>query len=77
LLSTTQIYAQVSIRRLKTVHSLTRPSAKIDWPTATAMTANGAMGDEGVVTIPPSAADEPRSGAAELMATLAADNEEG
>ena len=32
-LSTTQIYTQVSIRRLKTVHSLTHPSAKIDKPT--------------------------------------------
>jgi hypothetical protein len=29
-LSTTQIYTQVSIQRLKTVHSLTHPSAKID-----------------------------------------------
>jgi hypothetical protein len=31
-LSTTQIYTQVSIRRLKAVHALTHPSAKIDRP---------------------------------------------
>jgi integrase/recombinase XerD len=31
-LSTTQIYTQVSIRRLKAVHSLTHPAAKVDRP---------------------------------------------
>jgi len=31
-LSTTQIYTQVSIRRLKALHALTHPSAKIDRP---------------------------------------------
>jgi integrase/recombinase XerD len=41
-LSTTQIYTQVSIRRLKTVHTLTHPSAKIERP-ASAPT-NGASG---------------------------------
>jgi len=30
LLSTTQIYAQVSIRRLKQIHSLTHPAAKLE-----------------------------------------------
>jgi integrase/recombinase XerD len=28
--STTQIYTQVSIRKLKAVHTLTHPSAKVD-----------------------------------------------
>jgi integrase/recombinase XerD len=51
-LSTTQIYTQVSIRRLKTVHSLTHPSAKIDRPTPTSSTS-----DVGVVGIPSLAAD--------------------
>jgi integrase/recombinase XerD len=32
-LSTTQIYTQVSIRRLRAVHALTHPSAKMDRPT--------------------------------------------
>ncbi len=45
-LSTTQIYTQVSIRRLKTVHSLTHPSAKIDKPAPTSSTS-----DVGVVGI--------------------------
>jgi hypothetical protein len=40
-LSTTQIYTQVSIRRLKSVHALTHPSAKIDRPMKTEVT-NGA-----------------------------------
>jgi integrase/recombinase XerD len=38
-LSTTQIYTQVSIRRLKAVHAFTHPSAKIDRPTKSATTA--------------------------------------
>jgi len=42
-LSTTQIYTQVSIRRLKTVHSLTHPSARLDRPLSAAPT-NGASG---------------------------------
>jgi integrase/recombinase XerD len=33
-LSTTQIYTQVSIRRLKAVHTLTHPSAKLSRPEA-------------------------------------------
>lgn len=42
-LSTTQIYTQVSIRRLKAVHALTHPSAKMDRPTKNSTTAaNGA-----------------------------------
>ncbi len=49
-LSTTQIYTQVSIRRLKTVHSLTHPSAKIDKPTTS-------TSDVGVEGIPSLAAD--------------------
>jgi integrase/recombinase XerD len=74
-LSTTQIYTQVSIRRLKTVHALTHPGAKIDRPTPAATT--GAPSEEGAGPIPPLAADEPRSrAAAELMATLAAETEE-
>ncbi len=52
-LSTTQIYTQVSIRRLKAVHALTHPSAKIDKPTASTKTpagdANGARGTPSVV----------------------------
>lgn len=31
-LSTTQIYTQVSIRRLKAIHSLTHPTAKLERP---------------------------------------------
>jgi integrase/recombinase XerD len=41
-LSTTQIYTQVSIRRLKAVHALTHPSAKLDRPTKSTTAANGA-----------------------------------
>ncbi len=75
-LSTTQIYTQVSIRRLKTVHALTHPGAKIDRPTGTAVTTDAAN-EEGAGPIPPLAADEPRGrDAAELMATLAAETEE-
>jgi len=33
-LSTTQIYTQVSIRKLKAVHTLTHPSAKLSRPEA-------------------------------------------
>ncbi len=47
-LSTTQIYTQVAIRKLKTGHALTHPSAKIDRPArstaAPAGDANGATG---------------------------------
>jgi integrase/recombinase XerD len=73
-LSTTQIYTQVSIRRLKTVHSLTHPGAKIDRPTATPAATAG--NDECAENIAPLVADEPRGDAAELMATLAAETEE-
>jgi len=66
-LSTTQIYTQVSIRRLKAVHSLTHPSAKIDRPATTP-----AEGD-GAVDIPPLVANKPCGDAAELMAALAAE----
>jgi hypothetical protein len=52
---TTQIYTQVSIRRLKTVHSLTHPSAKIDKPTSTTPTTS--TSDVGVVGSPSLAAD--------------------
>jgi len=55
-LSTTQIYTQVSIRRLKTVHSLTHPSAKIDKPT-TSTTPTTSTSDVGVEGIPSLAAD--------------------
>ncbi len=52
-LSTTQIYTQVSIRRLKTVHSLTHPSAKIDKPSSTTPTSSasdvGGMGISSLV----------------------------
>jgi integrase/recombinase XerD len=41
-LSTTQIYTQVNIRRLKAVHALTHPSAKIDRPKARARRTRGA-----------------------------------
>ena len=37
-LSTTQIYTRVSIRRLKAVHALTHPSAKLERPVAVALT---------------------------------------
>ena len=74
-LSTTQIYTQVSIRRLKAVHALTHPGAKIDKPPAA--TTEAAPNEEGAGPIPPLAADEPRRrDAAELMATLAAETEE-
>ena len=39
-LSTTQIYTRVSIRRLKAVHALTHPSAKIERPTPAAPSAD-------------------------------------
>jgi len=44
-LSTTQIYTRVSIRRLKAVHALTHPSAKLDRPDARA---NEERGEEGI-----------------------------
>lgn len=53
-LSTTQLYTQVSIRRLKAVHALTHPSAKLDRP-ATTDAANG-RSDEAPEPIPPLAA---------------------
>lgn len=40
-LSTTQIYTQVSIRKLKEIHSLTHP-AKLEKPTTTTPTPDGA-----------------------------------
>jgi integrase/recombinase XerD len=45
-LSTTQIYTQVSIRRLKAVHALTHPSAKLDRPTKSTTTAATDTSDE-------------------------------
>jgi hypothetical protein len=75
-LSTKQIYAQVSIRRLKTVHSLTHPGVRIDRPTPT--TTQAAHEEEDAGPIPPLAAHEARRGNVDtLMATLAAETEEG
>jgi integrase/recombinase XerD len=90
-LSTTQIYTQVSIRRLKAVHALTHPSAKLDRPEKTDVT-NGTS-DDTLEHIPPLVADgehqdacagtgddEPRilpgAAAAELMARLEAEADE-
>jgi integrase/recombinase XerD len=73
-LSTTQIYTQVSIRRLKAVHALTHPSAKIDRPKAVGATNTGS--EAGMANTPSLAALEPPLGAAELMATLAEEAEE-
>ncbi len=71
-LSTTQIYTQVSIRRLKTVHSLTHPSATIDKPATAAAKMNGDMGVEGISSL---AAENKPEPAAEQMAALAAEAE--
>jgi hypothetical protein len=47
-LSTTQIYTQVSIRKLKAVHTLTHPGAKLERAAAVeATTANGEAGTNG------------------------------
>jgi integrase/recombinase XerD len=75
-LSTTQIYTQVSIRRLKTVHSLTHPGARIERPATTPATTPDAAEGRSEGGIPPLAADEPHGDVAELMATLAAESEE-
>lgn len=54
-LSTTQIYTQVSIRKLKAVHTLTHPGAKLERATgaasaaAEATTANGGASTNGTV----------------------------
>jgi hypothetical protein len=64
----------VSIRRLKAVHALTHPSAKIDRPKAVGAT--NARGEVGVASIPSLVAVEPRLGAAERTATLAEEVEE-
>jgi hypothetical protein len=74
VLSTTQILHAGLLRRLKAVHS--HPSAKIDRPTSPATT-NGVKSDEGAVPIAPLAAHEPRRDAAEPVATLAIEDEEG
>jgi hypothetical protein len=83
-LSTTQIYKQVSIRRLKTVHSLTHPSAKIDRSRASTTASVG--GDSGGRGTPSLAAEdkplldpgalEARDAVVELMASLAPENDE-
>jgi hypothetical protein len=73
-LSTTQIYTQVSIRRLKAVHALTHPNAKIDRPKAAGATNAGS--EAGVANTPSLVAVEPPLGAADLMATLAEEAEE-
>jgi hypothetical protein len=52
----------VSIRRLKTVHSLTHPSAKIERPTVT--TPTNSAGDMGVEGIAPLVADPKLEGVA-------------
>ncbi len=74
-LSTTQIYTRVSIRKLKAVHALTHPSAKLERPAQEA--AGGAAETSGVsdeaprdIALP-GPDDEER--AAELGATLAAE----
>ena len=54
-LSTTQIYTQVCIRRLKAVHALTHPTAKLERPTKTDVT-NGTS-DDPLEHIPPLVAD--------------------
>ena len=69
-LSMTQIYTRVSIRRLKTVHTLTHPSAKIERPTPAAPSAEErAVAD----------ANGKNAAVAELMTTLSveADAEKG
>src|SRR6516225_8291109 len=59
-LSTTQIDTQVSIRRLKTVHSLTHPGARIERPAVTPAPRSPAAEGPREGGIPPLAADEPR-----------------
>jgi integrase/recombinase XerD len=65
-LATTQIYTQVSIRWLKSVHALTHPSAKLERHAKVEAPKNGACHTE--------AWAEPQT--AELMATLAAETAE-
>ncbi|HVJ20053.1 MAG TPA: tyrosine-type recombinase/integrase [Polyangiaceae bacterium] len=76
-LSTTQIYTQVSIRRLKAVHALTHPSAKLDRPTKD--DAPDGMSRERVETTPSlvaSPAAPQAVTAADLLATLDAEADE-
>jgi integrase/recombinase XerD len=76
-LSTTQIYTQVSIRKLKAVHTLTHPSAKLSRPEAAE--ADDARTDEPTVVEPAAAplVPVPHQQAAEsLFAALAAEADE-
>jgi integrase/recombinase XerD len=76
-LSTTQIYTQVSIRRLKAVHSLTHPTAKLDKATTNEKVEPEV---EGFLPLVAHAADgggaEHVDAADELMNALAAEAEE-
>ena len=65
-LSTTQIYTQVSIRRLKAVHTLTHPSAKLERKEATE-----SQGEEEVENILSLAADHVRGTNGEAVANSA------
>ena len=69
-LSTTQIYTRVSIRRLKAVHALTHPSAKLERPVAAALSADERAVRDG---------QEANEAAVGLLNTLAveADEEDG
>jgi integrase/recombinase XerD len=72
-LSTTQLYTRVSIRRLKAVHALTHPSAKLERPEVSAVAS--ASPEERAA----SAAQATTEAVAELMTTLSveADEEDG
>jgi integrase/recombinase XerD len=80
-LSTTQIYTQVSIRKLKAVHTLTHPGAKVDRPAAADTEGDvpddedaGAQPDDQTSPTSPSATpDDPTT---TLYATLAQEAEE-
>jgi len=57
-LSTTQIYTQVSIRKLKAVHTLTHPGAKLERPAGDAVeNGNGERGTNGSEAVPDVGAD--------------------
>lgn len=80
-LSTTQIYTQVSIRRLKAVHALTHPSAKIDRPEvdgenpdASGQCTDGDVVDDNATAIVRPALS-PEDAKAALFATLATEAE--
>ena len=66
-LSTTQLYTRVSIRRLKAVHALTHPGAKVERVVAVALSA-----DERAVA----EAKVKNEGVAELMTTLSVEADE-